>query len=276
MIISVVIPTRNRAPLLKRVLDSLLADDYPHKEIIVCDGASTDGTVDLLKSYGDRIRWISERDKGEYDARNKGLQLVTGEIIRYLSDDDVPLPGSFAYARQYFLDHPKTDILFGQSMQFYIRVDGEKTIYDARPRTADSIKLGNFVCGYAPNINSETAFFHRRVIDRIGLFDLSFRAADYEYWARAAKAGLQMAICDQLFIHYYISELSGVERFYLQIILERWKIASRYGTWGDKLYVVSYFIPRSLLRYILHKLLSPSRFYAMRKTIIGRFRGIGA
>lgn len=275
LIISVVIPTRNRAPVLKRMLDMLLTGDYPHKEIIVCDGASTDGTVELLKSYGDRIRWISEPDKGEYEARNKGLKMATGELIRYLSDDDAVVPGAFAYARQFFHDHPETDILFGQSVLFYDRGDGDPVVFDARPRTSKSIQLQNFICLSAPFVTSETAFFRREITQKIGLFDLSFRGADYEYWARAARAGLRMTICDQVFVHYYKTPQAGVERLYRELTLERWQLAGKYGTWRDKLYLLFWFMPRGLLRCKIYSLLSPNTVVSMRKAFWGwRNRGL--
>jgi len=246
VLISTIIPTRNRAKHLKRVLDFLLADPYPQKEIIVCDGASTDGTVELLKQYGDRVRWVSRRDGGEYEARNTGLRMVTGEIIKYMSDDDVPLPGTFDYAAAFFRDHPEVDILFGQSIWFDERGGLDAMVCDNRKRTQESITLRNFLRFSRPSPNSETAFFRRRVIDRIGLFDTSQHGADYEYWVRAAKAGLDMRISDRVFLHYHISDLSGVERKSLKLLLEGWRRAWRYGTWADRLYFTLYRVPLRL------------------------------
>ncbi len=255
MLISVIIPTRNRVTQLKRTLDLLLEDEYPDKEIIVCDGASSDGTVELLKSYGDQVRWISEPDSGEYDARNKGLRLATGGIIKYMSDDDVLLPGSLAYAVEYFSNHPDVDILFGQSVWFDARRGREPVVCDTRMRTADSIRLKNFIRQVKPLVNSETAIFRRRVVERIGRFDITLHGADYEYWARAAKAGLKLDICDRVFVHYYLSDLSGVERRPTQMLLSVWEIARRYGDWTDQVYVVLFMLPfrlfvRALVNYV--------------------------
>lgn len=254
MIISIIIPTRNRAPQLKRMLDVLLHDDYPHKEVIVCDGASTDETVQLLESYGDRVRWISESDHGEYEARNKGLALATGELIKYMSDDDVLLPGTLVYGAKYFREHPEVDILFGQSIWFDQRGGAEPVVCDTRARTKDSITIRNFIRGIHPLANSETVFFRRRVIDQIGVFDATLHGADYEYWIRAAKAGLKLEICDQMMVHYYLSDLSGVVRKQSQMLRETKILMRRYGNWSDRLYVTMFLIPYRrtlavLLRY---------------------------
>lgn len=253
LLISVILPTHNRASKLERVLVSLLQDEYPHKEIIVYDGASTDGTVELLKSYGSRIHWISEPDKGEYDARNKCLRLARGELIKYMSDDDELLPGSFTFAAQYFEDHPEVDILFGQSVWFDERGGREPTVIDTRKRTNESITLRNFIRTSAPLANSETVFFRRSVIDRIGFFDESLIGADYDYWARAATNGIRIAICDRVMIHYHLSDQSGVERKQRELLIERWRLAWKYGDWTDRLYAGLILIPSRLVILIILK-----------------------
>lgn len=264
--ISIVVPTRNRAPRLKRMLDSLMQDEYPNKEVIVCDGLSTDDTVDLLKSYGSQVQWISESDLGEFDARNKGLRLATGEIIRYMSDDDVPVPGCFAYAARYLVENPKVDILFGQAVIFYERADGSVIPVDTRLRTTESVRLRNFIRSTMPYPPSETAFFRRNVIDKIGFFDMVL-GADHEYWARAANAGLKLEVCNQVFLHYYRSSVNEIQfgHVYTALIFCRWMLARRYGTWGDKLYVAFFWIPRMLLLDRLRRLLPQWVTFPLRK-----------
>lgn len=237
-IISVVIPTRNRAPYLKRTLDALLQDDYPDKEIIVCDGASTDGTTELLKGYGTSIRWISEPDKGEYDARNKGMGMATGELFRYLNDDDEPIHGAFAFAANYFQSHPEVDILFGQGDLVYTRYGVEPFLVPTPARTLDSITVKNFIQQRKPAPLSESAFFRRRVIEQVGLFSLDYIVADNEYWIRCAKAGLIMDICNKKFIRYYYSDVSaGVRGKGRKMMLGKLRIVLRHGNTYDFLYV---------------------------------------
>lgn len=264
--ITVVVPTRNRAARLKRMLDALLQDNYQNKEIIVRDAMSTDGTQELLRSYGDQIRWVSEPDLGEFDARNKGLQTATGDIIRYLSDDDVPVPGGLAYAADYFARNPQVDILFGQAVIFYERANGDILPVDTRPRTAESVQLRNFIRNLVPYPPSETAFYRRSVIGKIGFFD-TVRGADHEYWARAAKAGLKLEVCDQIVLHYYRSSVNEIQsaKAYTQLIFARWVLASRYGTWRDRLYVMIVVIPRLLILDSLRRYLPPWMVFPLRR-----------
>jgi glycosyltransferase involved in cell wall biosynthesis len=88
MKISIITVSFNSAATIRQTIESVLAQDYPALEYIVVDGASKDGTVEILKSFGDKIRFISEPDKGIYDAMNKGLKLATGDAIGTIGGDD--------------------------------------------------------------------------------------------------------------------------------------------------------------------------------------------
>ena len=93
-LISIITPSFNQARFLRRTIDSVLAQDYPHVECIVIDGGSTDDSIAVLRSYGDRIRWIAEPDRGQSDAINKGFARCHGAIRAYLNSDDVLWPGA--------------------------------------------------------------------------------------------------------------------------------------------------------------------------------------
>ncbi len=258
--ISIIIPTRNRAARLRQVLDALLDDPYPKKEIIVCDGASTDGTLELLRSYGDRVRWVSERDGGEFQARNKAVQMATGDIIRNLSDDDIPVSGGLAAAAEHFDQHPDTDILFGQSVNFYVTKAGKTVTADARRRTEKSITIGNFIRGTKLFPVSETVFFKRSVVNRIGAFE-PLRGGDYEYWARAASRKLKLRISDAVFVHHYRYEASekSMAPIYRDLLSAHMMLANRYGSHWDRLYMSLLRLPYLKTK---HDLLSrlPSNF----------------
>jgi glycosyltransferase involved in cell wall biosynthesis len=267
MRISVIIPTKNRAQHLRRVIQQILDQKYGDVEIIVCDGGSEDGTVELLKTYGSALRWISERDSGEYFARNKGLRMATGDLIKYMSDDDVMEPGAFAYAASWLIEHPETDILFNQTLWFYEEQDGSLTLYDSRPRTARSITLKNFVCGGAPYVASESVFFRRRVIDAIGVFDTNFLFADSEYWARAAAKGLTLSISDRFVVHHCKSRVSGVERRRITGVWEKWKLARKHGTLWNLAAVVLWKIPTGTLIPLSYRWLPQRSSLKLRKWI---------
>jgi glycosyltransferase involved in cell wall biosynthesis len=254
LLISTVIPTRNRAAKLRRVLDSLVSDSYPRIEIIVCDGASTDGTVELLKSYGSRIRWVSEPDSGEYSARNKGLRMANGDLIRYMSDDDYIESGSFDHANRFFQDHGDVDILFNQGLWFYEEDNGQMVFIDAQKRTAESITLQNLACQRRPPPASEGVFFRKSVLDKIGYFDTSFFCADGEFWARAAYCGVRMAISDRIAVRHQRSRDSGIERRFFTAIRQKARIARKYAPWPTQLYVIFCWIPYMHVRFFHHYL----------------------
>lgn len=101
MKISVITPSFNSAKYLKDAIESVLVQNYVNFEHIVIDAASTDGTLEILKSYS-HLRWISEPDKGQSDALNKGIEMATGEIVVLLNADDYFLPNAFKQIIPYF------------------------------------------------------------------------------------------------------------------------------------------------------------------------------
>ena len=112
--VSVVIPSWNQGRFIGRTLDSIIKQDYPGEiQIIVSDGGSTDETVDVLKTYGDRLIWWSARDKGFVDAVTKGMARATGEILAVQSSDDYYLPGAFRAMAAGFQKYPDASFVSG-------------------------------------------------------------------------------------------------------------------------------------------------------------------
>ncbi|MEJ7663682.1 MAG: glycosyltransferase [Hymenobacter sp.] len=113
--ISVVIPSWNQGRFIGRTLDSILKQDYPGEvQVIVSDGGSTDETVDVLKSYGDRLTWWSARDKGFVGAVTEGVARATGEILAVQSSDDYYLPGAFRAMAAAFQKYPAASFISGR------------------------------------------------------------------------------------------------------------------------------------------------------------------
>jgi glycosyltransferase involved in cell wall biosynthesis len=180
--VSIVTPSLNQAPFLGAAIESVLSQDYPRIEYLVVDGGSTDGTVDILRGHGGRLRWLSEPDAGQTAAVNKGFRLTTGEIIGWLNSDDLYVPGAVRAAVTYLDQHPDIDVVYGDADH----IDGAGRIVDAYP--TEPFDLGRlretcFICQPA-------AFFRRRLIDRVGLLDESlYCGMDYEFWIRAGRRG---------------------------------------------------------------------------------------
>ena len=97
--ISIVMPSYNQVQFIERSILSVLNQDYPNIELIIIDGGSNDGTVEVIKKYEKHITfWVSEKDKGQSDALNKGFKHCTGEIYGWLNSDDLYLPNAFKHA----------------------------------------------------------------------------------------------------------------------------------------------------------------------------------
>lgn len=181
-LISIVMPTRNHAQFIRAAIDSVLKQDYPRVELIVVDGASSDNTMDILKSYGTRIRWISEPDNGQTDAINKGMALASGEILAYLNSDDVLLDGALKKVVEFFTEYPECDLVYGNAD--YIDVEGNVIgTYSTAEFSFERLMQDCCICQPA-------AFWRRRIVNRVGPFNEQLQTAmDYEYWLRIANSG---------------------------------------------------------------------------------------
>ena len=236
--ISVVIPTRNRAQTLKRMLDKLFEDAYPNLEVIIIDAASTDGTQDVIKSYGNRIsKWVSEPDGGEYFGINKGIALATGDIVKLMSDDDVLRPGVLQKVAAYFDAHPDVEIVFGQTVVWEERSGTPVRLFETVMMDESRLKLWNWI-HERQTVTSLSSFLRRGVFQRIGLMSTEYICGDVEYWTRAASRGVKMGLMPDVVIDYYYTGLNG-------ILTKRWRVAAdivrinaKYGSAMDVLAAV--------------------------------------
>jgi glycosyltransferase involved in cell wall biosynthesis len=175
--LSVISPIFNAARYLEEMLDSVAALDVSHEHLVI-DGGSTDGTVPLLESRGDeRLHWVSEPDRGQTHAVNKGLGRASGEVLTWVNGDNAYLPGAIERAID-VLDRPDVDAVFG-GIEIVDEHGGVRRRYIPPPYSWSRYL---FMGDYIP---TETILFRRRLLEQAPRLDERFvDAADYDFFLR--------------------------------------------------------------------------------------------
>lgn len=181
---SIVVPSFQQGHLIGHTIDSILEQGIDGLEVLVVDGGSTDGTVDVLKGYGDRIRWLSEKDRGQTHAINKGFAATRGEILAYINSDDTYESGAVRRALEVFAAEPDVEFVYGDA-----------NLIDERGALIKATKAVDFDIGiltYDHNFICQPASFWRRsVMQKAGPLDESLHfLMDYEYFLRLAHLGV--------------------------------------------------------------------------------------
>jgi len=178
--ISIITVVWNNANTIRDAIDSVLNQTYENIEYIVIDGASSDGTIDIVKNYGDKIsKFVSKKDNGLYDAMNKGIKLATGDIIGILNSDDV-------YFDKYVIENvvkrfeeKLVDSVYGDL--YYVEENDLNKVQ--RYWKSSDFKQGGFAKGWHPP--HPTFFVKRKVYEKYGLFNLEMKvSADFELMLR--------------------------------------------------------------------------------------------
>ncbi len=180
--VTIVTPSYNHARFIRATIESVLSQDYPNIEYIVMDGASTDGTAAIAEEYSGRLRFISEKDRGQTHAINKGFQLARGEIVAWLNSDDTLLPGAVSTAVKAFESHPNAGAIYGGGYQ--IDVDGNVKSEFPFTEPFNLWKL-TYMIDY---ILQQSVFFRRSALEQIGYLDESLHwSMDWDVLIRLGK-----------------------------------------------------------------------------------------
>jgi hypothetical protein len=178
-LVSVVTPSFNQAQFLEETMRSVLNQDYSNVEYIVIDGGSTDGSVDIIRGYADRLAyWVSEPDAGQANAINKGWSRVTGDIVAFLNSDDYYLPGAISRIVAAFRQRPEAGVVYGQAQ--WVSETGV-------PEQVSRVYVdGQEMLDTFPGLPQPATFVRRAVLEKVGLLDPSFHfALDGEFFVRA-------------------------------------------------------------------------------------------
>lgn len=182
-LVSIVTPSYNQASFLETTIRSVLEQDYPFVEYFVMDGGSTDGSVDIIRKYtGQLSGWVSEKDRGQGDAINKGLARAKGGIAAWLNSDDYYLPGAISSAVKLFEQNPDVALVYADMLAV-----------DQNGQTLNVLRYGQYtledlLCFQI--IGQPAVFFRREAYEKAGGLDISFHyMLDHHLWIRIARQG---------------------------------------------------------------------------------------
>lgn len=180
-LVSVVTPSFNQARFLGNTIRSVLKQDYPNIEYLIVDGGSTDGSVEIIREYAGEVAWwVSEKDKGQAEAINKGMARAQGEIVAWLNSDDLYLPGAVNQAVVALQQNPQAGMVFGDA----ITIDGEGRLLNLL--TFQDWGLKDFI-GFRI-ICQPAVFMRRELYEQVNGLDLNYHfMLDHHLWIRMAS-----------------------------------------------------------------------------------------
>jgi glycosyltransferase involved in cell wall biosynthesis len=167
-LVSIVTPSFNQARFLEATLRSVLEQDYPRIEYLVVDGASSDGSAEIICRYASQLDWwVSEKDTGQSEAINKGMRRARGEFVGWLNSDDIYLPGAVSAAVNVFLSNPGAGLIYGDALA--IDAEGKPfNLMRAHQYTLADLMAFQIICQPA-------AFMRRSVLEDVGYLNPAYQ-----------------------------------------------------------------------------------------------------
>lgn len=246
--VTVITVVKDGVRTIANTVESVLAQTHRPLEHLIIDGGSKDGTVDVIRGYGDSVRWLSEPDRGLYDAMNKGVRLI-GDSDRYViflnADDSFHAPDAIA---QLLANSCLEDFLYGR-LERYDEEHGDRDVIGKAITSRDLL--------FGMRCHHQTILCRKRVFDRIGNFSLEYRiAADYDWVVRAFRA----PEITRRFVPVVVATMRRggfSERWYLAGVRERRCIVRASYSRADAGRSMVYSIYGDYLRWGLQQLLRP-------------------
>lgn len=216
--LTVITVVYNNVRDIERTIASVIRQTYPHIEYLIIDGGSTDGTVDVIKQYADRIaHWISESDNGIYEAMNKGLARATGDYVLFMnSGDEIFADDTVA---KVFASAPDADIYYGETEMYD---ENWQSLGLRRHAIPEQFSWRSF--RYGMTISHQAIYIRRTIV---GSYDLHYRlSSDIDWIIRAAKRANTIVNTRCIVAKYLVGGMS--KKRHWQSLKERFHIFSRH------------------------------------------------
>lgn len=189
--ISIITPSYNQGKFIERTILSVLNQNISNLEYLIMDGGSTDETLQILKKYESKYKWISEKDNGQSHAINKGFLNTKGEIVGWLNSDDIYYENTLKTILHFFSVYPEIDIVYGEANH----IDENDLIINKYPTEAwnvDQLKNICYLCQPA-------VFFRRKILEKHGYLNENLHfCMDYEFWLRLADKNVKFYFLDEI------------------------------------------------------------------------------
>jgi len=241
-LVTIITPSFNQAPYLEETINSVLGQTYPHIEYIIMDGGSIDGSVEIIKRHQSKLAyWISEKDRGQTDAINKGFARAKGEILAWINSDDTLLPNAVEEAVRFLEENPGVGLVYGDTHY----IDEHSKVIGRFP--AAQTDLARLRRGYV-HIPQQASFFRKSIWDQVGPLDPEFFfAMDYDLWVRiAGKAELRYLprLWANFRLHRGAKSIDADDRCWPEMLKVHYRDG---GTWFSSI----------VLKYYIRKLVAP-------------------
>jgi glycosyltransferase involved in cell wall biosynthesis len=198
--ISVITPSYNQGQYIEETILSVLNQNYPNLEYIIMDGGSNDNTVEIIKKYADKINfWVSEKDKGQADAINKGFERATGDILCWLNSDDYYFPDTLSYVASH-IDILKKEIIFGEVDHIF---EPSKKIKHSNAKN----KFENYQLELYDYIIQPGSFWTKKVWEEVGQVNEKLHFVfDWDWFVRAKKANTNFKYMQRVMAMYRVHD----------------------------------------------------------------------
>jgi glycosyltransferase involved in cell wall biosynthesis len=195
--ISIVTPSFNQGSFLEATIRSVICQEYPDLEYIIIDGGSTDGSVEIIQKYEKQLAWwVSEKDRGQTHAINKGFAKATGQIMAWLNSDDLYSPGALRRVAETFARHPTADMITGGWLSY---TSSTGRIIPVRPCGIGIRPTPAIMLRRNAYFGQHSTFWRRELWDRVGPLNESLHfAMDHEFFLRCVLAGARVRLDSEM------------------------------------------------------------------------------